>query len=73
MAEDDSVIADTPYDYEDNTENELNDEPTIMKPELKKLYEQHPECILDYVETIIPKLEQKFVVPGGDNLDANKF
>ena len=71
MAEDDSVIADTPYDYEDNTENELNDEPTIMKPELKKLYEQHPECILDYVETIIPKLEQKFVVPGGDNLDAN--
>ena len=71
MAEDDSVIADIPYDYEDNTENELNDEPTIMKPELKKLYEQHPECILDYVETIIPKLEQKFVVPGGDNLDAN--
>lgn len=40
-----------------------------VKPELQKLYSQHPECILDYVEEVVPKLQQKFVVPGGDNID----
>lgn len=61
-------------DAEDNADelyNVLDDELSDMKPELRKLYEQHPECILDYVEAVIPKLEQKFAVPGGDNLDAN--
>ena len=41
------------------------------KPELQKLFLQHPECILDYVETVIPKLQQTFVVPGGKNIDPN--
>ena len=71
MADDDVVPE---YeDVEDTNElyNVLDDESSDMKPELKKLYEQHPECILDYVETVIPKLEQKFAVPGGDNLDVN--
>ena len=71
MADDDVVPE---YeDVEDNNElyNVLDDESSDMKPELKKLYEQHPECVLDYVETVIPKLEQKFAVPGGDNLDVN--
>lgn len=69
---DDDVVPDY-EDVEDTNElyNVLDDESTDMKPELKKLYEQHPECILDYVETVIPKLEQKFAVPGGDNLDVN--
>lgn len=71
MAEDD-VVPDY-EDVEDANElyNVLDDESSDMKPELKKLYEQHPECILDYVEVVIPKLEQKFAVPGGDNLDVN--
>jgi DNA-directed RNA polymerase I, II, and III subunit RPABC2 len=60
-------------DVEDANElyNVLDDESSDMKPELRKLYEQHPECVLDYVETVIPKLEQKFALPGGDNLDVN--
>jgi DNA-directed RNA polymerase I, II, and III subunit RPABC2 len=60
-------------DAEDTNElyNVLDDESSDMKPELRKLYEQHPECVLDYVETVIPKLEQKFALPGGDNLDVN--
>ena len=71
MAEDD-VVPDY-EDVEDANElyNVVDDESSDMKPELKKLYEQHPECILDYVEAVIPKLEQKFAVPGGDNLDVN--
>ena len=69
---DDDVVPDY-EDVEDANElyNVLDDESSDMKPELKKLYEQHPECVLDYVETVIPKLEQKFAVPGGDNLDVN--
>lgn len=69
---DDDVVPDY-EDVEDTNElyNVLDDESSDMKPELKKLYEQHPECVLDYVETVIPKLEQKFAVPGGDNLDVN--
>ena len=41
-----------------------------VKPELQKLYSQHPECILDYVEEIVPKLQQQFIVPGGDKVDV---
>jgi DNA-directed RNA polymerase I, II, and III subunit RPABC2 len=41
-----------------------------IKPELQKLYSQHPECILDYVEEIVPKLQQQFIVPGGDKVDV---
>jgi len=51
----------------DIAENGLSD----VKPELQKLYQQHPECILDYVEDIIPKLEQKYVVSGGKQIDPN--
>ncbi len=44
---------------------------TQLRPELKKLYTQHPECIIDYVETIIPKLEQAVAVPGGEKKDPS--
>ena len=27
-----------------------------IKPELRKLYRQHPECVLEYVETVTPKI-----------------
>lgn len=48
---------------------EVIQDTTQLRPELKKLYTQHPECIIDYVETIIPKLEQPVAVPGGDKKD----
>ena len=28
-----------------------------MKPELRKLYQQHPECNMDYVEQVYPKID----------------
>jgi DNA-directed RNA polymerase I, II, and III subunit RPABC2 len=50
---------------------DIEPETSEVKPELQKLYSQHPECILDYVEQVIPKLTQTFVVPGGENIDVN--
>ena len=41
-----------------------------MKPELKRLYQQHPECLLDYMEQVIPKIPLQVIPPGGDNADA---
>jgi DNA-directed RNA polymerase I, II, and III subunit RPABC2 len=42
---------------------------------LKKLYQHHPECVLDYVEEVIPKVSLS-VVPAGpskkeDELDTS--
>ena len=74
MAEDEEVG----FEYEHGEEGDGDgdgfydvDEKDVseVKPELQKLYSQHPECILDYVEEVVPKLQQKFVVPGGDNID----
>ena len=42
-----------------------------VKPELKRLYQQHPECNLDYIEQVIPKIPLQFVPPGGDKADSN--
>jgi DNA-directed RNA polymerase I, II, and III subunit RPABC2 len=41
------------------------------KPELKRLYQQHPECNLDYMEQVIPKIPLQVLPPGGDQADAN--
>jgi DNA-directed RNA polymerase I, II, and III subunit RPABC2 len=41
------------------------------KPELKRLYQQHPECNLDYMEQVIPKISLQVLPPGGDQADAN--
>jgi DNA-directed RNA polymerase I, II, and III subunit RPABC2 len=41
------------------------------KPELKRLYQQHPECNLDYMEQVIPKIPLQVLPPGGDQVDAN--
>lgn len=32
---------------------------THVRPELKKLYSQHPELIIDYTESVIPKITDK--------------
>ena len=36
-----------------------------LRPELKKLYQQHPELIVDYIETILQKVPLKSVQPSG--------
>jgi DNA-directed RNA polymerase I, II, and III subunit RPABC2 len=42
-----------------------------VKPELKRLYQQHPECNLDYIEQVIPKIPLHVVPPGGEKADSN--
>jgi DNA-directed RNA polymerase I, II, and III subunit RPABC2 len=42
-----------------------------VKPELKRLYQQHPECTLDYVESVVPKISLKVSPPGGNKVDSN--
>ena len=41
------------------------------KPELKRLYQQHPECNLDYIEQVIPKIPLQIIPPSGDKADSN--
>ena len=41
------------------------------KPELRRLYQQHPECNLDYIEQVIPKIPLQVVPPGGEKTDTN--
>ncbi len=63
---------DEEFDEEFDNSNILEDEiVSEIKPELKKLYQQHPECILDYVETVIPKIDLKIIPPGGEKADSN--
>lgn len=50
-------ILETFDDVEGEVEEDAPD--ASVHPELKKLYSQHPELILDYIETVIPKLVSK--------------
>ena len=63
---------DQEYD-EEYTEGEEQQEEVAseVKPELKRLYQQHPECNLDYIEQVIPKIPLQFVPPGGNKADSN--
>lgn len=57
---------------EDHNEIEEQQEDTSdIKPELKRLYQQHPECSLDYIEQVIPKIPLQYIPPGGDKADSN--
>lgn len=66
-------------DYEDNVLDEEYDGEEVqdeegaseVKSELKRLYQQHPECNLDYIEQVIPKIPLQFAPPGGDKADSN--
>lgn len=72
-------IIESGIDYEE--ENEWDDEydeseeqvetSSEIKPELKRLYQQHPECNLDYIEQVLPKIPLQFIPPGGDKADSN--
>jgi DNA-directed RNA polymerase subunit K/omega len=77
METDEIVESGLEFDTEDWDEDfdnieEQEEQPTSdIKPELRKLYQQHPECNLDYIEQVIPKLALQVVPPGGDKADSN--
>jgi DNA-directed RNA polymerase I, II, and III subunit RPABC2 len=61
-------------DYDDEFEDVILPEEEVApdsKPELKRLYQQHPECNLDYMEQVIPKIPLQVLPPGGEQADAN--
>jgi DNA-directed RNA polymerase I, II, and III subunit RPABC2 len=47
------------------------DNTSEIAPEMKRLYQQHPECLLDYVEQVVPKIPLQVLPPGGAKLDTN--
>jgi DNA-directed RNA polymerase subunit K/omega len=59
------------WEEEYNEAEEQEEAASEVKPELKRLYQQHPECNLDYIEQVIPKIPLQFVPPGGDKADSN--
>jgi DNA-directed RNA polymerase subunit K/omega len=66
------------YEEEGEWEDEYNEAEeqqeeaaSEIKPELKRLYQQHPECNLDYIEQVIPKIPLQYIPPGGDKADSN--
>ena len=59
------------WDEEYNEEEQTEEVSSELKPELKRLYQQHPECNLDYIEQVIPKIPLQYVPPGGDKADSN--
>jgi len=42
-----------------------------LRPELKKLYQQHPELIVDYIESVVLKIPLKVVQPTDTMPDEN--
>jgi len=76
MAAYESGDVDVEYEEEwegEYVEEELEEEEekavSDIKPELKKLYQQHPECNLDYIEQVLPKIDLQIVPPGGEKAD----
>jgi DNA-directed RNA polymerase I, II, and III subunit RPABC2 len=60
------------WDEEYNeVEGDVEESIPEVKPELKRLYQQHPECNLDYIEQVIPKIPLQYAPPGGDKADSN--
>ena len=59
------------WEEEYNEAEEQEEAASEIKPELKRLYQQHPECNLDYIEQVIPKIPLQFIPPGGDKADSN--
>ena len=58
-------------EYEEEYEEyEEQEESPDIKPELKRLYQQHPECNIDYIEQVIPKIQLQ-IIPGGEKSDSN--
>lgn len=58
-------------DYEFTEQDDTQEDASEVKPELKRLYQQHPECNIDYIEQVLPKVTLQVVVPGGEKADSN--
>lgn len=78
MDADELVETGAEYEEEEEWDDEYNEAEeqqeeaaSELKPELKRLYQQHPECNLDYIEQVIPKIPLQFIPPGGDKADSN--
>ncbi len=59
------------WDEEYDETEEQEEASSEIKPELKRLYQQHPECNLDYIEQVLPKIPLQFIPPGGEKADSN--
>ena len=59
-------VFDEEFLVEDDTTSTTN-----VRPELRKLYQQHPECLLEYVETVIPKIPLTVSPPSETKVDPN--
>jgi DNA-directed RNA polymerase subunit K/omega len=77
MDADEIIESGLEYDEENEWEDEYDESeeqeeaPSEIKPELKRLYQQHPECNLDYIEQVLPKIPLQFIPPGGEKADSN--
>ena len=62
-------------DFEAEFEQDEIDLTTIdipgIKPELRRLYAQHPELIVDYIETVLQKVPLKSAQPSGNKDNVN--
>jgi DNA-directed RNA polymerase I, II, and III subunit RPABC2 len=54
-------VIDTPEEFA--IDEETGTQQTLVRPELRKLYQQHPECLLEYIETVLPKVPLKVNPP----------
>ena len=78
METDDIIETGGDYEEEQEWENEYDETEeqveavSEVKPELKRLYQQHPECNLDYIEQVIPKIPLQVIPPGGEKADVNR-
>jgi DNA-directed RNA polymerase I, II, and III subunit RPABC2 len=51
--------------------DEVNNTLAGPRPELMKIYAQHPELNVDYMDKVYPKLQATVLPPGGDMTDPN--
>lgn len=68
--DEDGIAEDEQLDEEQDTEQAVTHDIAF-----KKLYRAHPECSLDYIESVVPKLELQ-IIPAGprdgiDKVDTN--
>jgi DNA-directed RNA polymerase I, II, and III subunit RPABC2 len=73
MAEEESydIAEEEVFDEEFLQEDESATQAINVRPELRKLYQQHPECLLEYVETVIPKIPLIVSPPSSTKVDIN--
>lgn len=53
-------------------DEDVSTQQTLVRPELRKLYQQHPECLLEYIETVLPKVPLKVNLPTLVGDDAKR-